>query len=290
MSSLRIAVGFKVTPDYEVLHASDWVRAAKDGVDTRYVRRVLDTFDESALELALRLRDARAEQELETGLVAFSVAGREADPFLKTLRALGYERAARVGPGVAPDEAGRAGGVSDDAGLDFAPSATAALVAACARELGGDVLLLGCSNSPGGDGTIPFVVAEMLGRPCVTQVTEIEPAGDDGLRVTFAADDGLVGATMRAPCVLAVGNAVVSHLRVPTLSDRLAVRQAAIAELSATDLGVDVTAALGREPSALTGLALVDRSRAGVIVGGATPAEKAHALYHEHLREELEKL
>ena len=93
---MRIAVGFKVTPDYEALRASDWARAAAGDVDTRYVRRVLDTFDESALELALRLRDARAGQGRETGLAAFSVAGREADPFLKTLQALGFERAARV--------------------------------------------------------------------------------------------------------------------------------------------------------------------------------------------------
>jgi electron transfer flavoprotein alpha/beta subunit len=282
---MRIAVGFKVTPDYEALRASDWARAAADGVDTRYVRRVLDTFDEGALELALRLRDARASHGLETGLAAFSVAGREAYPFLKSLQALGYERTARV-------DAGRGGVAGEETatGLDFSPAATAALVAACALAMGGDVLLLGCSSGPGEDGTIPFVVAESLGRPCVPRVTQIEPHGGDGLRVTFAADDGLVRASVRVPCVLAVGNAVVSHLRVPTLKDRLAVRDTAVAELPAADLGVDVAAAIGGEPTALTGLAVVDRGRAGVVVEGATPAETARALYDAHLRAELEKL
>ena len=285
---MRIAVGFKVTPDYEALRASDWARAAVDGVDTRYVRRVLDTFDESALELALRLRDARAEQGLETGLATFSVAGREADSFLRTLLALGYERAARVDPSAAPEHAERAGDVGD--GLDFAPSAMAALVAACTREAGADVLLLGCLSGPGDDGTIPFFVAEALGRPCVTQVTAIEPAGEDGLRVTFAADDGPVRATVRTPCVLAVGNAIVSHLRVPTLTDRLATRDVAITELQAADLGVDVVAAVDREAAVLTDLAPVDRSRAGVIARGATPAAKARELYDAHVRARLAKL
>ncbi len=277
MSALRIAVGFKVTPDYEALPASAWAGAA-DGVETRYVRRVLNCFDESALELALRLREARAQQGLETGLAAFSLASREADPFLKTLQALGYERAARVDP------------FGAGATLDFAPAAAAALVAACTQELGGDVLLLGCRSGPGDAGVVPFIVAELLGCPCLTQVTEIEPLDDDRLRVTFAADDGLVRATVRTPCVLAVGNALVSHLRVPTLKDRLTARQQSISVLSGNALGVDLVAALRDEPSALRGLEPIDRGRAGVIVGGATPAEKARRLYVEHLRAALEAL
>jgi electron transfer flavoprotein alpha/beta subunit len=185
---MRIAVGFRVTPDYEALRASDWARAAAGDVDTRYVRRVLDTFDESALELALRLRDARAAQGRETGLAAFSVAGRQADPFLKTLLALGFERAARVEVGGEAAATGAGGDRGVGAGLDFAPAATARVIAACTRELGGDVLLLGCLSGPGEDGTMPFFVAEELGRPCLTQVTAIEPAGEDGLRVTFVTD------------------------------------------------------------------------------------------------------
>ena len=222
---MRIAVGFKVTPDYDALRPADWARlaAAGDGAErteaARYVRRVFGVFDEAALELALRLRDARAALGLETSLAAFTVGGREADPFLATLQALGFE-AARVDPGPA----------GEDGGLDFAPAATAALVAACAQRLGGDVLLLGARCGPGETGVVPFLAAEALGRPCVTEVTAIEPADGDGLRVTFSADDGPVRATVSQPCVLAVGNAVVSMLRVPTLKDRLAVRDAPVPE------------------------------------------------------------
>ena len=116
MDQLRIVVGFKVTPDYEALRAGRLGAGGggrRGAPETRYVRRVFNVFDEAALELALRLRDARAERGLETSLAAFSVAGREADPFLKTLQALGFERAARVDPGAdldfAPCRDGRAG-------------------------------------------------------------------------------------------------------------------------------------------------------------------------------------
>jgi electron transfer flavoprotein alpha/beta subunit len=279
---LRIAVGFKVTPDYDALRPADWARlaAAGDGAKraeaVRYVRRVFGVFDEAALELALRLRDARAEQGLETSLAAFTVGGREADPFLATLQALGFE-AARV-------DAGPSG---EDGGLDFAPAATVALVAACAQRLGGDVLLLGARCGPGESGVVPFLAAEALGRPCLSEVTAIEPSAGEHLRVTFSADDGPVCATVSQPCVLAVGNAVVSMLRVPTLKDRLAVRGAPILELTARDVGA------GAPPAGqpvLAGLETIDRGRAGKIVTGATPADKARALYEQQLRARLEQL
>jgi electron transfer flavoprotein beta subunit len=280
MSSMRIAVGFKVTPDYEALRPADWARAAAGGPDarheaTRFVRRILNVFDEAALELALRLRDARAAGGLETSLAAFSVAGPEAVPFLKTLRALGFDRAARV-------EAGE--------GLDFAPAATAALVAAGAQRLGGDVLLLGSRSGPGDGGVVPFLVAEALGRPCLSQVTELAPADGGRLRVAFATDARLVRASIDPPCVLAVGNAVVSMLRVPTLKERLATRDEPLLELSGAELGIDTAGLLAGEAAALAGLDDMDRSRAGVVVAGATPAEKARALYETHLRTRLESL
>jgi electron transfer flavoprotein beta subunit len=282
---VRIAVGFKVTPDHEALRPADWARlAAASGPAeragaARYVRRVLGVFDEAALELALRLRDARAARGLATGLAAFTVGGREADPFLATLQALGFE-AARLDPGAA-GEGGR---------LDFAPATTAALVAAGARRLGGDVLLLGERGGPGGSGTVPFLAAEALRRPCVPGVTAVEPAEDDRLRVTFTTDDGPVRALAVLPCVLAVGNAVVSMLRAPTLTERLAVRDEQVAEYTAAALGVDVAAALGAQTAALASLEPVDRSRPGVVVHGGTPADLAHALYDDYLRARLEDL
>ncbi|NLE23194.1 MAG: hypothetical protein GX624_10540 [Actinobacteria bacterium] len=289
---MRIAVGFKVTPDFEALRAADWARvaAAADAEGraqaTRYVRRVFGVFDEAALELALRLRDARADDGLPTGLAAFTVGGPDASPFLHTLQALGFD-CLRVDPGGGPASAAD---TAEAAGaLDFAPAATAALVAACARQLGADILLLGERGGPGGSGTVPFLAAEALGRPCVTCVTAIEPAGADRLRVSFRADDGPVRALTAPPCVLAVGNAVVSMLRVPTLKERLAVRDVPVTQFTAADLGVDVGVALDRAP-AVRSLEPVDRSRAGIVVTGATAAEQARALYEGHLRARLEAL
>jgi electron transfer flavoprotein alpha/beta subunit len=282
---MHIVVGFKVTPDYESLRAADWARlAAAEGPQgraeaARYVRRVIGVFDEAALELALRLRDARRQLGLRTDLSACTVGGRESDPVLATLLALGFE-AARVDP----DGCGQDGDLAEN--LDFAPAATAALLAAVTRRLGGDVLLLGARGAPGGTGLTPFLASEALERPCLTQVTAIEPCGDDRLAATLDADDGPLRITLAAPCVLAVGNAVVSRLRVPTLSDRLAARGRRVAELDAGELG----GAGLTPPASLARLEPLERRRAGVVVGGATPDEAARALYEEHLRARLEQL
>jgi electron transfer flavoprotein beta subunit len=282
VSALRIAVSFKVTPDYEALRPADWARVETAGLDgtsgsgpdVRFVRRVLGPFDEAALELALRVRDARAERGLETNLAAFTVGGREAEPFLATLQALGYDRVCRA-------EAG--------ATSDFAPVATAALVAACTERLGGDVLLLGAQSGPGDSGVVPFFAAGALGRQCLTQITEIEAQDGDGLTVTWTTARCRLRARMAPPCVLGVGNALVSMLRVPTLKDRLAARERTVEVWTPAELGVELDEALTREPSALLELSVVDRRRAGRVIPGASAKEKARALYEAELRSRLER-
>ena len=122
---------------------------------------------------------------------------------------------------------------------------------------------------------MPFRVAEKLGWPCLTQVVEIERCWLTIACVWPARSTTVFcAATLRLPCVLAVGNAVVSRLRVPTLTDRLAQRGKPIDVLSAADLGVDIAEELSRETCALTGLEAIDRARRGVIVDGDDAATR----------------
>ena len=53
---------------------------------------------------------------------------------------------------------------------------------------------------------------------------------------------------------------------------------------------MDLAAVLAGEPAALTGLETIDRRRAGVVVERRAPADKARALYEQHLRARLERL
>lgn len=287
-SDVRVLACFKATPDFEALREADWAGAAAGGVETRYVRRVLNCFDESALELALRLSESAARRGVRAELDALSVGGREVEPYLKTLVALGYERATRVPPEAAGAECEAAG---TEPGLDFAPGVVASIIAAYAQRVAhSDLVVLGWRSGPGDSGTVPFRVAEALGWPCLTQVTGVEPLSDDRLRVACVADDGPLRLTLRGPCVLAVGNAVVSHLRVPTLKDRLARRHRPIEVLAAADLGVDIAALRRRETCLPTTFETIDRSRRGVVVEGRSPRDKAQILFDSRLRDIMETL
>ena len=280
---MRVLACLKATPDFEALGEAQWAAAAERGVETRYARRVLNCFDESALALALRLSETAAALGLAVELGALSVGGREVEPYLTTLVALGYERATRVSAEAAGTVAGT--------GLDFAPGVVAAIIAAFARRVAQcDLVVLGWRSGPGDGGTVPFRVAEALGWPCLSQVTEVEPLSDGRLRVACVADDGPLRLTLRGPCVLAVGNAVITHLRVPTLKDRLARRDRLIDRLAAADLGVDIAAQRRRETCLLTGLETIDRSRGGAVIEGQSPRDKAGTLFDSHLRDIMDTL
>jgi len=294
VSAMRILAYFRVTPDYEALRESEWAAGAArstsaadgsnamgepnapSGVDTRYVRRILNCFDESALELALRLSNALVRLGSAADLGALSVGAPDAEPHLKTLLALGFERAARV---------------HAEAALDFAPALSAALIAAYTQRIDhSDLLVMGARSGPGDGGTVPFRVAEQLGWPCLTQVTEVEPLAEGRLRVTLMTEDGLQRLTARTPCVLAVGNAVVSHLRVPTLTDRLAVKDKQPFVMEPADLGVDLVDAVRRQATILTALEGIDWRRESILIAGDTPRTKAQALFDSRLKNLLEKL
>ena len=286
MDRLRIVVGFKVTPDYEALRASDWARAAggrngdrrrPGGPETRYVRRVFNVFDEAALELALRLRDARAEAGLETSLAAFSVAGREADPFLQTLQALGFDarrpRGARRRPRLRA--AGHRRRHRRVSAADRAAGRAAARQplrprrerrrAVPGRRRARPALPDGGHRSPGG-----------LPRP---------PPRDLRGRRRPGSGDGRAAVRARRRQRRRL-DAARADAEGPARGARSPPRPALVRASWASTSTRRSPASRPCSP----GLETIDRGRAGTIVPGRTPAEKARALYETQLRARLEKL
>ena len=54
---MNILVCFKAVPDIELLRDEDWEIDENLQVDTSFLKRDLNSYDESALEIALRLLD-----------------------------------------------------------------------------------------------------------------------------------------------------------------------------------------------------------------------------------------
>ncbi len=261
---MKILVCFKAAPNVEMLLEEDWVINNELQVDTSFVRNDLGSYEESALEMALKLSDASDDLGIPLELNALTVDGSGATPILKTLSALRFATVVRIQP---------------RNNLLFQPTAVASIISQYIRQHAlQDVVLLGRQSDIGENAKTPLLAAEMLGWPCITRATRIEPADKKHLIVTHQVDDGYAREKVRMPCVISVGDAPCTYLRKPTLRDRLDYGKKDIEVLTMEDFQ------LPAETEMLTGLEILHHERAGVVIEGKSPAEKAKVLYEEHLK------
>lgn len=267
---MNILVCFTVMPELESMLDEDWVVDQNLHIDVGFLKQVLNCFDESALELAMRFSEAAQSLHLSPKLSALTIAGPEATAILKTLAALRFDPVVRI---------------ESDQDLRFQSMSIAAILSRYVVERAPlDVVLTGIQSGIGENAKTPLLVAEMLEWPCITQVIEIEPVDETQLTVTCQVDNGLLQQTIQAPCVLSVGNAAYSYLRVPTLTDRIQCGKKPHEVLHAGDFDAS------DEGVQLIDLDVVKHERAGTLIEGATPEEKAATLYAAYLKERLEKL
>jgi electron transfer flavoprotein beta subunit len=273
---MNVLVCFKIVPDLDQLSGSDWVVDGCSRVETRFVKRMINPYDESALELALKMADQARGGGVTLGLNALTIADSGANLTLKSLRALGYQEAVRI---------------EADRDLDFAPEDFAALIAAYVLSTDRlDLILMGRQSGVGDNAKTPLLTAELLQWPCITQVIAVKKESTGSYLVTAMADEGVVTRIIELPCVLAVGNAPSSTLRVPTLRAIKEQSSIPVKAYTAAEL-IKAAPTLPVNPGAeLLTLEVVNRNRGGLIIEGADATEKAQILYQSYLKGWLAEL
>jgi len=267
---MNILVCFIAAPELDKLIDEDWVIDKTLQIDTSFLKPVLSSYDESALELALKLSDASEEIQVSVTLTALTIAGTTATAILKTLNALPFKQVVRIDS-------------HDD--FRFRPRAIASILSQYVfKHAPQDVLFLGRQSSVGENAKTHLLVAEMLGWPCITQVTGVELVDENHLLVTSQVDDGQIRQQIQTPCVLSIGDAPNTYMRVPTLKDRVLYGKRPIEILSTTDFQ------LPDETEALMDLKIISHERQGIFIEKETPEQKARELYEVYLKERLEKL
>lgn len=182
---MRIAVCLKYVPDPSTIE----VDPLTGMIDADRLLYMLNPADESALELALRLRPPNGR------VTAFNVGPVEADRLLQEALAAGADAAVRVW----------------DASLgSIKPMVTAILLAAALRaaELP-DLVLCGGHSVDRGSGTVPALLAEHLDWPVVTDVTQFELRSDGS--------KGAPAGRMRVQRRLARGARAESEVTLPAI-------------------------------------------------------------------------
>lgn len=271
---MRLLGLFKVVPDLDFIAEEDWMADERLQVDTSYAKLSWNCFDEGMLEMMLKLSDLSEGFDVVYELSALTVGKSRHETFLKNLYALGFCHGVRVD-------------VGEEADLRFCPGRIAGAVVNYVREKAPqDVILTGVQSADGNNMKMPLLLAEKLKWPCITQVAALEPVDENHLKVISQEDEGMVIQIVKVPCVLAVGNASCSYLRVPTLREKMGRGKRPVEQIS-----FDWDSQENREENVeLTELRPVSRSRSTVLIGGDTPEEKARKLYETYLKERLERL
>ncbi len=272
---MKTLVCFKAVPDLELLTEEDWAAATNLRVNTGFVKNIINCFDESALEMALKLSDYSEGFSALNELTALTIGEKKSEPFLKNLYALKFGKAVRI---------------ESDEDIEFLPEVTAAVISRYAANNNQELIIMGRQSNTGDNSKTPLLVAELLGWPCITQVTNIAPDKNCCLQVTNMVDGGTLTQVVKTPCVLAVGNAPCSYMRVPTLKDKMQYGKRAVEVLDIKDFTQPFDAAGTDFSCELKNISVIDNKRKGIVINGESPAEKAGILYHSYLKERLERL
>ena len=272
---MKIAVCFKTMADYGRLSEKDWRWDKRHYVDVSFVRRIFNCFDESALEMALKLSSPLDKQSGMAELTALTVDDRPEDLFLRHLTAVGYDLAVRIQ-------------CDKEIDLRFNPLAVSHLIASYLRQEGQHLAFFGMQGGEGDNRQTGLLVAERLGWPCIREVTEVVRDGSpDWLRVTSRTDRATLVQTIKLPMVLIIGQSLnSSYLRVPTLKQKLNAAKKQVKVLSNSELGFASDTLINNDKT-LINFARPQVNQACVFVEGKNAQEQAQRLYDKYLKERL---
>lgn len=182
----------------------------------RDVKLILDESDSYGVEMALQLVDGDGE------VVLVSMAPNNEVNGLRTALAMGADSAILV---------------SDDALAGSDALGTSKVLAAAIARAEPDLVLAATESSDGYTGTVPEMVAELMGLPSVTFAKEVAVA-DGSVSVKRQTEAGYDDVTCPMPCLVSVTAGVVEP-RYPSFKGIMAAKSKPVDEVGIGDLGID---------------------------------------------------
>jgi electron transfer flavoprotein beta subunit len=225
------------------------------------IPRLMNAYDEQAIEAALRIRDAGT----ECSIAVISV-GDDPSAILKHAAALGADEIVHIK---------LAEGETDGMGI-------AALLAAQITQSGGaDLVLCGRQASDDDQGVVPAMLGERLGAPVVTVARDVAIEGSS-VRVTRVTPDGDEVVEANLPAVVTISNELGAP-RYPTAARSMQARRMAPSVVTPEELGFG---AADLTPKVVLEKLFVPSVQGNCeFINGASPADSAKSLV-ARLREE----
>lgn len=221
------------------------------------IPRLMNAYDEQAIEAALRIREAG----VACTITVVSVG--DAGEILKHAAALGVDEPVAI---------------QIDAGATDHHGLARILAAFISSHGGADLVLCGRQASDDDQGVVPALVGEHLAMPVVTIARAVDVAESGGafeVRVVRVTPDGDETVAVTAPAVVTISNEL-GQPRYPTMAGRMAARKKKIVALTPADLGL---AADALRPRVILARQFVPTVKGTCeMIAGATPAAAAAGL------------
>ncbi len=152
------------------------------------IPRLMNAYDEQAIECALKLRDAGIDCKVHVVSV-----GADPTKILQHAVAMGADEVAAI-----PVDTGTVDGY-----------ATASLLAGFVKSLGGaDMVLCGRQASDGDQAVVPGLLGEMLSMPVVTIARAVSMIDGSNARITRVTPDGDEVVEVSCPVVITISNEI----------------------------------------------------------------------------------
>ncbi|MGW1025672.1 electron transfer flavoprotein subunit beta/FixA family protein [Streptomyces sp. NPDC002577] len=258
--SLKIVVCAKYVPDA----AGDRGFADDTTTDRESVDGLLSELDEYAVEQALRIAEAADDAEVTVVTVGPDDAG---DALRKAL-SMGADKAVHVND-------------DDIHGTDAL--GTSLVLAKAVEQAGYDLVVCGMASTDGTMGVLPALLAERLGVPQVTLLSEVTV--EDGV-VTGRRDSDAASEELRAalPAVVSVTDRS-GEARYPSFKGIMAAKKKPVATLDLDDLGLDADQVglagawtevkdITARPARTAGTVIEDDGEGGKALAGFLAAQK----------------
>jgi electron transfer flavoprotein beta subunit len=246
--AIRIVVCTTQVPDPEAPASSFRVDSETRTITGEGVPPVISPYDESALELALRIKEANPHAKI----TAVSYGPKLARPVLMKSLAVGADELYMI----------------QDPSDNTDGYITTAVLAAAVRKAGFDLVLAGRQAADTNSGGVGLALSILLGVPAVSWARKIEIEGDR-VKVERVIPDGYELLRGPMPALITVSHEA-GELRMPKLADIHKAKHKPIHSLSIADLEMG---GIPEPAIECVRLQTPDRERHCRLIEGETPAE-----------------
>jgi len=218
---MKIVVCLKQVQDLDMVLSKDWVVNEEEyTVDISYANKIINTYDATALELLARL----CEETNDIESIALTASNKESEKILRAALSIKINQAIRI---------------CIDEDLTYQTGAVSEMIKAAILKIEKvDIVLCGRQASNGDSGQTGLILAEMLGWPCISLVTDIKKC-DEYFLVTHQVENAMEILEVKPPFVATVTQSDNKFLRMPTIKDVLNAKKKQITNWDLEELNIN---------------------------------------------------